>query len=102
MVIGFIDCYFNSLAIYADSFIKAIWVNGDVQNDVPEQTLQLQALDDDLMLEWYPIQSNDLITYGYILEHFDADTIWTSYPIARYTRLNGGDYTFIVYKKPMI
>ena len=54
--------------------------------------LKLDALDDDLIIEWKPCNC----AYRYRLEGVDQDTVMWNYPVARYTNLEGGDYTFWV------
>lgn len=54
--------------------------------------LKLDALDDDLVIKWKPCHC----TYRYQLEGLDQDTVMWNYPVARYTNLEGGDYTFWV------
>jgi two-component sensor histidine kinase len=54
--------------------------------------VKLDALDDDLVIKWKPCNC----TYRYRLEGLETDTVIWNYPVARYTNLEGGDYTFWV------
>ncbi len=55
-------------------------------------TLKLQALEDELHIEW----NSCPCTYRYFAEGINHDTVVTNYPVATYTNLKGGDYIFLV------
>ncbi|AYQ34597.1 hypothetical protein DTQ70_21600 [Runella sp. SP2] len=72
--------------------ITSISANGIKKTLSPSNSLQLNALDDELMIEWKPCACR----YRYRLEGLNADTVSLAYPIAMFTNLEGGDYTFWV------
>ena len=58
--------------------------------------IQLGALEDNLIIEWKPCSN---CTYRYWLRGLDQDTVVYAYPVARFTKLGGGSYTFQVQTK---
>jgi signal transduction histidine kinase len=73
--------------------IFSITSKGKAKSISSQNTLSLAALEDDLIIEWQPC---DCSSYRYRLEGVDKDTVNCAYPVARYTNLTGGDYTFWV------
>ena len=74
------------------SRILSITSKGEAKLLNSQNTLELAALEDDLIIQWKPCDCK----YRYRLEGVDEDTVKWAYPVARYTNLKGGDYTFWV------
>lgn len=72
--------------------ILSVISKGQPKSISANNILRLDALDDDLIIEWKPCNC----TYRYRLEGVDQDTVTWNYPVARYTNLEGGDYIFWV------
>jgi signal transduction histidine kinase len=72
--------------------IFSVKSKGQPKSIPANNVLKLDALNDDLIIEWNLCNC----TYRYRLEGLDQDTVVWKYPVARYTNLEGGDYTFWV------
>lgn len=72
--------------------ILSITSNGVKKELLASNRLKLNALDDELIIEWKPCACR----YRYRLEGLNADTVSLAYPVAMFTNLQGGDYTFWV------
>lgn len=73
-------------------FRPSVQSRGQIKN-IKNNTISLAALDNDLLIQWPPCQN---CRYRYRLIGVDPDTVTYSYPVARYTNLQGGEYTFWV------
>jgi len=72
--------------------IVSITSNGVKKTLLPPNILKLNALDDELIIEWEPCDCR----YRYHLEGANSDTVSLTYPVAIFTNLEGGNYTFWV------
>jgi two-component sensor histidine kinase len=72
--------------------IVSITSNGARKTLLPPNILKLNALDDELIIEWKPCDCR----YRYRLEGANSDTVSLAYPVAIFTNLKGGNYTFWV------
>jgi Histidine kinase/Y_Y_Y domain len=70
-----------------------ITANGANKPFTPKHTIQFSANEDDIRF-FFTKPPKKIDSFTYKLEGFDKKWITTQYPEARYTRLNGGDYTF--------
>ncbi len=86
--------FVSVLTIASPQTLKGLSVRskGQLKPITANNVLKLDALDDDLIIEWKPCNC----AYRYRLEGVDQDTVMWNYPVARYTNLEGGDYTFWV------
>ena len=72
--------------------IIAITSKEETKTLTPKNTLELGALQNDLIIEWKPCDC----TYRYYTAGLDPDTVTLNHPIARYNNLKGGEYHFWV------
>ncbi|MFN8345562.1 MAG: histidine kinase [Spirosomataceae bacterium] len=72
--------------------VLSVTSKGKAKSFTSDNTIALAALEDDLIIRWSPCNCS----YRFRLEGVDSDTVNWPYPVARYTNLQGGDYTFWV------
>ncbi|MFN8357942.1 MAG: histidine kinase [Spirosomataceae bacterium] len=70
--------------------LKTIKINGVSSDSVTQHSIELKALDDDVIFVFSPYDS---VQYQYFLMGYDKDTVLSDYPEIRYTNLPGGEYT---------
>lgn len=83
------------LSVFAQPLIDSILIEG-VRNSNPSNPLLLGVAQDRLELFFTP-DTTGFTKYIFFLEGFDKDTLRYQHPIATYTNLKGGDYTFWYY-----
>jgi signal transduction histidine kinase len=87
---------FSYAQIHTPVSLKRVSINYAVDSQFFKNDLvELKALDDDVVLEFKGIETTPLHidTFQFILEGYDKQWSKTTFPIARYTQLKGGDYT---------
>jgi signal transduction histidine kinase len=87
---------FSYAQIHAPVTLKSVSINYAVDSQFfKEDLIELKALDDDVVLEFKDIGTTPLHhdTFQFILDGYDKQWTKTTFPIARYTQLKGGDYT---------
>ena len=89
----FLGLSVSLLAQSPEPTIQSIRINGREVPFNPKVTLQLSALDDDLVIQF---RSQLHVQYQYLLENYDKSWGISPYPIVRYTNLAGRDYTLKV------
>ncbi|RDB03561.1 ATP-binding protein [Runella aurantiaca] len=72
--------------------IISLTSKGKAKTLTSQNTLKLDALENDLHIEWQPCNC----TYRYYAGGLDDDTVTLKYPNAHYTNLEGGEYHFWV------
>ena len=88
-VFSFIACFTFS-PIAAQNLIKEIQING-IKSLPADNHLKINHQLNDLFIFF---DTTDAVQYSYQLSGFDAEAITTPYPLARYTNLKGGSYSF--------
>lgn len=91
-------CFLSLLSLWAMAQqealpIKSIKVNGKDKTLVHSHTIELKALEDDLIIEFAP---KDSVKYEYQLKPYQSYWVSSSYPVVSYTKLSGDNYVLQV------
>jgi signal transduction histidine kinase len=76
---------------YAQAPINKLWVNNSIIDSKGLKKVNLNANDNDFILELRSIQG-DSVRYFFQLQNYDHKWIESKYPTIRYTNLSGGSY----------